>query len=235
MSLLKDAKALIASSEVKDGTKDFLADTIATLLGDTTAAGRIMFALMESPFFFQEKIFWEKFELFISGVSMSEEERARFCAQLTEDGTKKDNPYRLIHAINNAETKQKIKYLINASRTLGAEFIDLSTYFRMCHAITGTVEEDLLFLIEHIQDETDFPYSDTIQGLLNVGLMRQSVIDANGNNRFVFTPFADILDQFALSYENVSRYPMVNKISEVSMRNLGQEVLQSKGIEITEF
>lgn len=40
-----------------------------------------------------------------------------------------------------------------------------------------------------------------IQGLLNVGLMRQNIIDADENNRFVFTPFVDTLDQFAISYD----------------------------------
>ncbi len=228
MKLLEKAKSLIADSEVKEGTKDFLADAVSALLGDPVAAGKIMLSLMESPFFFQEKLFWQKFELFIYGIDMNEEERAKFCAKLTEDGTKGDNPYRLLQAINHAETRRKVDFLINASRTMGAGFIDLTTYFRMCHAITDTLEEDLIFLSEHIQDEGDFGYSDTIQGLLNVGLMRQKVFDANGNNRFVFTPFADTIDQFAISYNNVERYPMINGTIQAPERPMGQEIEQLK-------
>lgn len=48
---------------------------------------------------------------------MNEEERAKFCAKLTSDGTKGDNPYSLIQTINNVEIQQKISYLINASWT----------------------------------------------------------------------------------------------------------------------
>lgn len=95
---------------------------------------------------------------------MKEDERAKFCAKLTEDGAKVSNPYRLLQTINRAETRRKVTFLINASRALGAGFIDLQTSFRMCHAITDTLEEDLLFLSEHIQDDGDFGYSKTIQG-----------------------------------------------------------------------
>ncbi|MGN8898169.1 hypothetical protein [Flavonifractor sp. HCP28S3_F3] len=226
MKLLERAKSLIADSEVKEGTKDFLADAVSALLGDPVAAGKIMLSLMESPFFFQEKLFWQKFEMFIYGIDMNEEERAKFCAKLTEDGTKGDNPYRLLQAINHAETRRKVEFLINASRSLGAGFIDLATYFRICHAITNTMEEDLVFLSKHIQDKEDFGYSDIIQGLQNAGLMRQSVIDANGDDRFVFTPFADTLDQFAVSYNNVERYPMMGNTTAPSERSVGTKITQ---------
>lgn len=226
MKFLEEAKALMTDADVRGGTKNFLADAVSALLGDPVAAGKIMVSLIECPFFFQEKLFWKKFKMFISGIDMNENERANFCAKLTEDGAKGDNPYRLLQAINHAETRKKVDFLINASRTLGAGFIDLTTYFRMCHAITGTLEEDLIFLSEHIQDEGDFGYSDTVQGLLNVGLMRQSVIDGNGNNRFEFTPFADILDQFAVSYNNVERYPMIGNSIHPSDRSVATRITQ---------
>lgn len=226
MKILEQAKALATDPEVKEGTKNFLADSVSALLGDPVAAGKIMVSLIESPFFFREKLFWIKFECFLSGIDMDNDERAKFCARLTEDGKKGDNPYRLLQAIDHAETRQKVDYLINASRSLAAGFIDLPVYFRICNAITNTIEEDLEFLAEHIQDNEDFPYSDTIQGLMNVGLVYQSVIDGNGDNRYSFTPFSDIIDQFAVSFNNVERYPMIGGVELIRERPMEQSITQ---------
>ena len=231
MKLLESAKALVSDSEIQEGTVDFIADSISALLGDPVAAGKVIFALSKSPFFLRDKLFCMKFEQFLSGIDMEKNERAEFCRKLTEDGSKGDNPYRLLQAIDHAETKEKINYLVNASRSLSAGFINLSTYFRICHVISNTVDEDLQFLSEHIQDSGDFKYSDTIQGLQNVGLMRQSVIDANGNDRFVFTPFANMVDQYAISFDNVNRYPMCGNAPPVK-RHVGTEITQLKWSDI---
>lgn len=224
MKFLEQAKALVTDPEIQEGTKNFVADSISALLGDPVAAGKIMVSLASSPFFFNEKLFWTKVELFLSGMDMDERNRAEFCARLAEDGTNGDNPYRLLQAINHAETRQKIVYLINASRSLGARFIELPTYFRICNAITGALEEDLLFLADHIQDDGDFGYSDTIQGLMNIGLAFQSVYDGNGDNRYKFTPFADTLDQFAISFNNLERYPMIGGTDITRDRPMVQEI-----------
>ena len=119
----------------------------------------------------------------------------------------KDKPLSFLN-IDRAETQQKIRYLINATRCLLADFIDRPTYsyFRLCHAITHTLEEDLLFLKEHIK-EKDLPYSTYTQGLLTVGLMYQSVLDGNGEQKYSFTPVARLVDRFAVSYDDVERYP----------------------------
>ena len=231
MKLLENAKALVSDSEIQEGTVNFIDDSISALLGDPVAAGKVIFALSKSPFFLRDKLFWMKFEQFLSGIDMEENERAEFCRKLTEDGSMGDSPYRLLQAIDHAETKEKINYLVNASRSLSAGFINLSTYFRICHVITNTIDEDLQFLSEHIQDSGDFKYSDTIQGLQNVGLMRQSVIDANGNDRFVFTPFANMVDQYAISFDNVNRYPMCGNAPPVE-RHVGTEITQLKWSDI---
>lgn len=59
---------------------------------------------------------------------------------------------------------------------------------------------------DHV-DETDLPYSIYTQGLLTSGLMYQSVIDGNGNQKYSFTSIAKLVDQFAVSYDDVERYP----------------------------
>lgn len=216
MKLLEQSRVLINNEEIQEETLDFLADSVAALVGDPVAAGKIMFSLLKSPFLFQEKIFWMKFELFLNGIDITEEERLKFCAKLTCDGTKKENPYRLVEVINRCDTQRKIEYLISASRCLGAGFIDLNTYFRIVHTVMNCLQEDLEFVIENIDKHTEYDYSNIIQGLLNCGLMYQSVIDCNGDDKYAFTPFADTLDRFSLRYTDVNRYP--NPINESEKR-----------------
>lgn len=224
MNFLEKAKALTTDPDVQKGSSDFLDDTISALLGNPISAGKIMVSLAKCPFFFREKLFWIKFEHFLSGVDVSDNERAEFCARLTEEGANNDNPYRLLQAIEHAETHKKIDYLINASRSLAAGFIELPDYFRICSIITGTIEEDLVFLANHIQNNADFEYSSIIQGLLNVGLAYRSVIDGNGDNRYRFTPLANLVDKFAISYNNLERYPMVGVSSSVCEPSMKQEI-----------
>lgn len=207
MKLLEQSKALISSEKIQSETLDFLEDSVSALIGDPVAAGKIMLSLLRSPFLLQERIFWMKLESFLNGVDTTEEERLKFCAKLTCDGTKKENPYRLVEVINRCDTQRKIEYLISASRCLGAGFIDSNTYFRIVHTVMNCLQEDLEFVIENIDKHTEYEYSNIIQGLLNCGLMYQSVIDCNGNDKYAFTPFADTLDRFSLRYTDVNRYP----------------------------
>ena len=59
---------------------------------------------------------------------------------------------------------------------------------------------------KHIK-EADILYNATVQGLLTSGLMYQSVIDSKGEQKYSFTPLAEIVDRFAISYNDLERYP----------------------------
>ena len=167
----------------------------------------IMFAAAKATLSLPDMLFWDKFESFLDGTDFSEDDRLKFCAKLAEGGEKGDNPYRLIEAINRCDTKRKIHYLTCASRALAADFIDLATYFRIAQTITSCLVEDLEFLAKNIFIEKDYEYSDTVQGLLNCGLMYRSSLSDNGEDTCSFTRFAKILDLYALSYDNVEKYP----------------------------
>lgn len=206
MNCIERIKDLISKGEIQEASTNILEDSINAVLGDPVSIGRIIRALAESPFLIREQLFWSKMEAFLNGVYLSEDDCAKLRAKLTKDGEKEDNAFRLVESIDRAETQQKIRYLINATRCLLTDFIDRPTYFRICHAITHTLEEDLGFLGEHIY-EADIPYNNFVQGLLTAGLMYQSVIDTKGDQKYSFTPIAGIVDQYAVNYDNVVRYP----------------------------
>lgn len=206
MKLTEQAASLIQHGEIQEASTNLLEDTVSAILGDPISIGKIMLAVTRSPFFIREQIFWMKLDAFLDGVYLSEQDLGKLRAKLVKDGGKQDNPLRLVESIDRAETRQKIQYLINATRCLLADFIDRPTYFRICNLITHTLEEDLQFLKAHIK-ESDLPYSTYVQGLLTAGLMYQSVLDGDGAQKYSFTPVAEILDRFALSYDEINRYP----------------------------
>ena len=206
MTFTDKIKGLITDGTVQEASVNFLEDSADAILGDPVAVGKLMLALTASPFFLRDRLFWTKVEAFLNGVYLSEDDCADLRAKLTENGETRSNSLRLVECIDRAETQRKIRYLINATRCLLADFIDRSTYFRICRAITHTLEEDLVFLGEHLY-ETDLSYSAYVQGLLTAGLMYQSVIDGNGEQKYSFTPLAEIVDRFSINYDNVERYP----------------------------
>lgn len=215
MNFIENIKNLISKGDVKEASTNMLEDTANAILGDPVSTAKLMITFASSPFFLREQLFWMKMEAFLDGVYLNEDDCSKLRAKLVEDGEKNDNPIRLVEIIDRVETQQKIRYLINATRCLLADFIDRSTYFRICHVISHTLEEDLVFLSEHI-DEEDLLYNTCIQGLLTSGLMYNSVIDPNGDQKYSFTPFAQTVDQFAVSYDNIDRYPMVESLSQSS-------------------
>lgn len=209
MEFVDQIKGLIASGKIQETSINMLEDVINAVLGDPVSIGKIIIALAKSPFLLREQIFWMKMEAFLNGTYLHEDDRAKLCAKLTENGENRENSLRLVESIDRAETQQKIQYLINATRCLLSDFIDRQTFFRICHIVTHTLEEDLVFLSKHIK-EADILYNATVQGLLTSGLMYQSVIDSKGEQKYSFTPLAEIVDRFAISYNDLERYPNPN-------------------------
>lgn len=212
MNYIEQIKGLICNGKIHEASTNMFGDVINAVLGDPVSIGKVLITLTESPFFIREQLFWRKMESFLNGVYLSENDCSKLCAKLTENGDNRDNAIRLVECIDRAESQKKIGYLINATRCLLTDFIDRPTYFRVCHAITHTLDEDLVFLGVHINEE-HIPYSSYTQGLLTAGLMYQSIIDANGEQKYSFTPIARIVDQYAVSYENIERYPTPNVLN----------------------
>lgn len=240
MKLTEQIKGLISRGEIQEASTNIFEDTINAVLGDPISIGKIIIAIAKSPFFIREQLFWTKMEAFLNGVYLDEDDCSKLCAKLSEDGKNQDNALRLVENIDRAETQQKIGYLINTTRCLLTNLIDRPTYFRICHALTHTLEEDLAFLGEHIT-EPDFSYSPCVQGLLTSGLMYQSVIDANGDQKYSFTSIAEMVDRYAVSYNNVERYPnpqiiqVQNNSPQIRVPSLEWDDLKASDEEVSEM
>lgn len=198
MQVLEQAKKYIKDGKIQESSINLLEDIANAMSGDTIAIGKIMLTLIRSPWLIREKLFWNKFEGFLSGICLDDSDCKKLCNKLTENGKNPDYTFRLIEIIDRIDTQQKMQYLIKATEHLLKNQIDRTVYFRICHVITHTLDEDLCFLKNNI-DGVDFPYNACVQDLLSAGLMYQSVIDGNGNQKFSFTPFATTLNQFSLT------------------------------------
>ena len=204
----------LKDKEFKHTSKDALEDLANALLGNPVSAAKFFYLLLKSPLMIREKIFWNKFEMFLDGVYLEDDDKAKMAAKFAEDGHKEENSERMINYIDRAENKQKIQFFINATRCLLADFIKLPSYFRICHTITNTLYEDLLFLQKNLF-KNDLDYNESVQGLFTNGLMYQSVIGEE--TKYSFTSLADDLDKYALSYDNLGRYPNPQSKKESSI------------------
>lgn len=225
MDILEKAQLLLRDPRIQSDGSDFLTDCIDAISGDPFPVAKILFRVGQSLLSLRDIIFWGKYQRFLEGVYPTEDEGRKFAAKLASDGKRQENALRLISCINRVDVIQKVDYLINASRTLSAGFIDLPTYFRICHAIESCIAEDLVFLSEHIL-EAEIEYSIEVQGLVNAGLMLQTVYDAGGGQqKYGFTELAHYLDRYAVSYNRVDRYvnpkePIEFQVPKIEMKNV---------------
>ena len=219
MSIIDEATALVSEGAIHDANSDLLFDVMGAIRGDVTSVARIIYKFTQNTALLRESLFWSKLRQYLNGVFVSDNDRANLCAKLVENGSSSENSKRLLECIDRAETSQKIQYLINATRCFLADFIDRTTFFRICRAITNTIDEDLLFVREHLNPAGNMEYTDSIQGPLVSGLVTFSVIGGD-TTLYAFTPLAESVDRFAISYNDIERYPNPTENRLISAPNL---------------
>ncbi len=190
MKFVEEVKSLATDREKRT---EIWGNLIGAVLGDPAATVKVVGGLWGLP----DQIFWAKMEMFLQGIYSEEKDRERLCVKFEEIGKKEESAFRLISIIDRVESMQKIRYLIRATRCLMDGRIDCPIYFRICHMVMHALEEDLEFLKEHMGDK-EFPYSASVQGLLAVGLMYQSVIRFDDELKYSFDPFAGMVYYYAL-------------------------------------
>ena len=86
----------------------------------------------------------------------------------------------------------------DATKAWVGDAIDRPQYFRICHIISASLDEDLQFLSEHIDDTGDIPYSIEINGLQTAGLACHKAMDKEGNPLYVFPPSSRAVNEYAI-------------------------------------
>lgn len=159
---------------------------------------------------YRDEVLLNKFLRFFRGLeSYDNVQRAKFTSFLMEDDEHHSKAYRFVHYLDVIESDKKIDYIINLARNVCMENIDLNLFFRLMYLVSNTLDEDLLYLKEHLE-EIDLKYNYNIQGLINSGIVYCSNFSGNGQ-LFSFTPLARLRDMYAISYDDLSKYNVVKK------------------------
>lgn len=198
---------LIGDKEIQANALERVSDTVGMVAGDPASTIKNVKAIANAPFFFQEKKLFFKMKFFFEGAGFTKDEVSELRARLMAYDEDDNNVLRLIELIDKTESLKKIRYLINATRSVLTDFIDLSTFFRICHAVNSTIDEDLLYLKDNVLKQNEITYNEHVQGLLNSGLMYQKKIENEGDLYYAFTTTAALVDQFAVSFDDDTRYP----------------------------
>lgn len=103
----------------------------------------------------------------------------------------------IIDLVGNVNTNKKLAYIINATESLAIWAIDLPKYFKICHIISNSLDEDLRFLGEHVA-ESEVPYSIEISGLQTAGLVYFKSADESGMQVYAFNELAKAMYEYAI-------------------------------------
>lgn len=199
-NFIDEIKNTVENNAIQEVTQDFLGDALSTLCGNPLSGAKLLSTIIQSPFLLREKMFWNKFSKFLEGAYQNEQDKEYLREKFEKYATKEENAERLISYIDRADTSRKIDYLIHVTRCLLTDAIDIATYFRICNAVTYTINEDLKFLKDNIGKQ-DISSNECVQGLLRAGFMYQSVIDANeGAHKYSFTKLAELTYLCAINY-----------------------------------
>lgn len=158
----------------------------------------------------KEDYYYEKLSRFFQGTIIESEDKVKLSNKLLGKEQSKENVLKLLKCVDDADSMQKIDWIINATKSLMLNEIDLPIFFRICGVINNTVKEDLLYLKKYIKIK-QHPYNIYVQGLVSAGLMYMSTIDKQPEYSFV--TFAKYVYVYALDFSNIdNNRDMINSM-----------------------
>lgn len=179
----------------------------------------------KAPFLYPEWKFWDNIEKFFNSGILSDDDKRKMIGKLSNEKEKKEVGRKIIDLIGKVDTDKKLVYIINATKAWINDAIDRSQYFRICHVISASLDEDLQFLSEHIDDTGDIPYSIEINGLQTTGLAYHTNMDKEGNPLYVFTPLSRAVNEYAIKGAEANAIENFN-INEPPFKGTSDEDVQ---------
>ena len=156
------------------------------------------------PFLYSEWKFWDNMDKFFNSGILTEDDKRKLIDKLSNDKTSAETGKKIIALIGKTDTDQKLACILNATKALANNLIELNIYFRICNSVLNTLEEDLQFLKSHIEENT-IDYSISVGGLITVGLAcHRGIIEGNSKS-YAFTELAKIVNEYALKGDGRKR------------------------------
>lgn len=209
---MKELKGVIDEMDIENYSTDIIDNAIGTLMLDPIAMKNLTLQLRKIPTMIRDAIYWNKFYMFVTGVKQIENELGesiKLSSKLFDDPkTKRQNGMRLLGYVDKADSEEKVKYYINATRSLLVGCISNTDYFRIMKAVSETLNEDLEYLSEIAININTIRGNIQLLALERSGLVLQAGIDVNEDiesQDYAVSKLGRMVDNYAISLENEER------------------------------
>jgi len=211
MSIINDVKIAFQSHNIKNSGGNISKKAFSAATGDKVAMLEIFSFFINGPKQIRDYIFFEKYSMFLKAVFLDDDDIRKLSEVFADNEERNDYARSIIQTIDDIDSLDKTKHIINLTRAVLGGFIKKPDYFRLINVVRRTMLEDLLYLNRNIK-RTNLKNNIHIQFLERNYLVTQTVIsggDFNSDeddNEFEFTQLAHMLDQFGLDYGNEEKY-----------------------------
>lgn len=163
-------------------------DIVEMIIGvathDPLSVAKIAAFLSDKTYTAIQKIPYLQIKRYLDGVKKIEEleNSCKIADKLFSNPKKKnENAMRIYKMVTSTDTEKKIDYLIDATRSMLLELINVDEMFRIFRAIVDSLPEDLDYLSSMVEKSGPFTGNIQILGLERSGLMISAGIDANAD------------------------------------------------------
>jgi len=201
MSSFENFKTFVSSRASSEISKKFMEYAFKAVTGDMESLVQLLQLIKDSPSFYKNVVFTENLLMFLDGVCLNEEDY-KGLAETIANGNQEENARRILDCIDSVETKSKVKYLVNATRSTikwhrGLGGLSKNEYFRMIYILKNILLEDIEFIIEKLKMK-ELITCESCVALYNLGLMYYTTIEDN-----TMYAFSSLAYRF---YEEVIKY-----------------------------
>ena len=207
---------------------------IAAIARDPKAIVKIMTILSDKSFTAIQKIPYVQMQKYLVGVKKVEDGLGAACKlseRLFSDPRKRgDNALRVYKMVTATDTEKKIGYLVDSTRALLLDSIDVEMLFRIYRAIVESMPEDLFYLSNLVEKEGPFKGNIRIHALSRVGLMISAGVDGEADveeQEYMVSSLGFAVDRYALSFNNVERQNWYNNRGDQKERKFDAPTVAS--------
>lgn len=198
--------------DIKDNFTELIDNAIGMLTLDPIAIKNLTTQMVKMPIIIRDAIYWSKFYMFILGINKIQEDLGGSIklSNILFDNSKnrEQNGMRLLGYIDKADSKQKVNYYINSTKSLLMGNISNTDYFRIMKAVSETLNEDLEYLAEIVENKNVIKGNIQLLALERSGLVIQARIDTNENietQYYAVSNLGRMVDNYAISLDNDDR------------------------------
>lgn len=218
MIIILDKTNAMANMEIlKKACSDIEEQFIDDFFGLTPMGGTIRKGLSHA-ISWRDSFYITKWRMFVEGVYMDDDAKAKIAEYFVTQEDKKEFLCKILKVLDDIDSDEKVKYLVNLTRSFLNNFINKDDYYRMVNCLRVVLVQDLKFLQENISSNY-LLNNPNVDALVQASLMYQDYIsqsDPNEATRYKFTALGEMLDRYSISFGDETKYKDYGKREDLS-------------------